>query len=419
MRKFSIASVAATSAIALTLTACSTKGGGGGATSGSDGLKTDVGVTDSEINLLTLDDLSGVFKTNSLAYEYGIGIWADEVNAAGGICERDIKINSQDTAYKVDNALPLYDQQKGNSLGIISVGGSHILAALKQKITTDNVLTVPASWASINLDSNAILMIGQTYDVEMLNGLSYLQEEGIIGEGDQIGHIYVDSEYGQNALTGTKAYAEDNGMTVTEAKIASTDTDMTAIVTKMKADGVKAIAVTTPPAALGSIALQNQAQGLNVPMIGSNPVFAPTLLEDPGVTAALKNYYQVTSYAPIGSEVPAAQELLGKLQEITDEQPNIGTSQGYVWGLAWQELLQTACDNGDLTRAGIMEAMSQVDALETNGLTGTLSFATEGTPTTREAFIVAPDPNVPGGLTVMQGLFESEAAKKYKTPYEK
>ena len=419
MRKFSVASVAAASVLALTLTGCSTKGGGGGSTSGADGLKTDVGVTDSEINLLTLDDLSGVFKTNSLAYEYGIGIWADEVNAAGGICERDIKINSQDTAYKVDNALPLYDQQKGNSLGIISVGGSHILAALKQKITTDNVLTVPASWASINLDSNAILMIGQTYDVEMLNGLSYLQEEGIIGEGDQIGHIYVDSEYGQNALTGTKAYAEDNGMTVTEAKIASTDTDMTAIVTKMKADGVAAIAITTPPAALGSAALQNQSQGLNVPMIGSNPVFSPTLLEDPAVTSALSNYYQVTSYAPFGSDNPKVAEILSKLTEKTQDAPNLGTVMGYVWGLAWGEVLQKACDNGDMTRAGVLEAKDSIDSLATEELTGPLDFSTPGAPTTRQAFITQADPEVPGGLTVVKELYESEAAKSYKAPYQK
>ena len=419
MRKLTLATVAATSALALVLTGCSTKASGGDGGGGEGDVKTDVGVTDDTITLLALNDLSGVFKVISLAYDHGINIWVDQVNADGGICGREIKIDLQDSAYKVDNALPLYEQEKSNVLGAISIGGSHIIAALKQKIISDNLPTIPAAWASVNLDAPQLLMIGQTYDVEMINGLSWMSDQGMIAEGDTIGHVYVDSEYGQNALLGSKGFAEENGMTVTEAKIASTDTDMTAIVTKMKADGVKAIAVTTPPAALGSIALQNQAQGLNVPMIGSNPVFAPTLLEDPGVTAALKNYYQVTSYAPIGSEVPAAQELLGKLQEITDEQPNIGTSQGYVWGLAWQELLQTACDNGDLTRAGIMEAMSQVDALETNGLTGTLSFATEGTPTTREAFIVAPDPNVPGGLTVMQGLFESEAAKKYKTPYEK
>ena len=159
-------------------------------------------MTDKDITLMSLSDQSGVFKVIGLAYEAGQQVWAEEVNANGGICDRKIVIDKQDSGYKVDLAMPLYEREKGKTLGMLQIGGSHILAALKQKITADKVLAVTASWASTNLDSPSVLTIGQTYDIEMLNGLAWLQKQGKLADGDKVGHIYIDSEYGQNALAG-------------------------------------------------------------------------------------------------------------------------------------------------------------------------------------------------------------------------
>ena len=43
----------------------------------------------------------------------------------------------------------------------------------------------------------------------MTNGFDYLFEEGLIKEGDKIGHIYFEGEYGENGLAGTKDVAEE------------------------------------------------------------------------------------------------------------------------------------------------------------------------------------------------------------------
>lgn len=189
--------------------------------------------------------------------------------------------------------------------------------------------------------------------------------------------------------------------------------------TKMKSEGVKAIAITTPPGALGSTAVQNVNQGLNVPIIGTSVAFAPTLLTDPAVEAALKNYYMISSAVTIGSDKPAAKDLLAKYKEKTTDQPSIGVIHGYVWGKTWEEILKAACDAGDMTRDGILAARKKITSVDTGDLFGPLDLSNVGGPTSRQAYILTPDKNAEGGLTVKAELFESEEAKTYKATYEK
>ena len=376
-------------------------------------------MTDKEINLTAFADLSGVFKVLSLAFTDGDQIWADEVNEAGGICGRQIKINVQDTGYKVDNAMPIYEKARTTDLGVIQMVGSPILAALKQKIITDKMVVSPGSWASANLDAPEIMMVGQTYDVEMLNGLAFLQKEGKIADGDKIGHIYIDSEYGQGGLMGSEAYAKDHDITVIKAPVGGTDTDMTATITKMKSEGVKAIAITTAPGAVSSAVVQNVAQGLNVPVIGSNPTFSPTMFTDQTVAEGLKNFYLISSTAPYGSDNELAKKVAKKYEARSKEAPNIGVMQAYVTGLVWGEVLKQACSDGDMTREGVLKAKSKVTSVNSQGLGGALDFSKEGAPSSREAYILQPDQAAPDKLKIAAELFESDEAKKYKAPHEK
>ena len=422
MKRTATALVASGAVVSVLLTGCSTKAsdsssGGGG---GSGDVKTGDGVTADTITLGVQTDTSGVFKVLGLGLTNGNQMWMEDVNAAGGICGRDIALDIQDNGYKPDNALPLYDQQKTTSLGLVQLIGSPILAALKQKLIADKMVAIPSSWASTNLDAPEVMMVGPTYDVEMINGLSWMKDQGMIADGDKIGHIYIDSEYGQNGLLGSTAYAEENGMTVVEAPVAGTDTDMTAIMAKMKDEGVTAVAITLAPAATGSVVVQNTAQGLNLPILGSSPVFAPNLLTDQSVTAAMSNLYIVGNTAPYGAEESKlAGEIATKYAEKYTDEPNLGVNQGYVEGLVWGAVLEQACEDGDLTRDGILAAKKKVTEVDTQGLMGPLDFSKEGSPSGREVFIQQADANVEGGLKNVEPLFVSEEAKKYKAPFEK
>ncbi|PRZ41732.1 amino acid/amide ABC transporter substrate-binding protein (HAAT family) [Antricoccus suffuscus] len=415
-KRFAVTATVGVLALAIT-TGCSTKGGSGGAaTTGSDGIKTDYGVSDTEITLGELTDHSGAFKIGGLSVSQGAQVWVDEINAAGGICDRKIKIDSQDMGYHTDKAISLYAAQKDRILGMMQLLGSPMIAALKGQLNSDKILFIPASWASTNLDVETLLMIGASYDVETINGMAFLQKQGLIADGDKVGHIYIDGEYGANALAGSKFYAGKHNMTVVEQKLTATDNDMSATITKMKSEGVKGLMLSTSTAQLGSIVTQAKNQGLDVPMVGNNPSFDAPLMDTPAA-AAMDNYYLSNYSVPFAD--PAMADVAAKFKAQFTDIPNKTVGLGYLSGLLWQGILEEACDAKDLTRDGVIAASKKVTKLETQGITAPLDFSKVGEPSTRATLILKPDASVDGKLVTVQKAEASKEATEYKLPFQK
>lgn len=417
-----IGTAAALAATALTLAACSTKapdsGSGGGGGGGEGGVQTDIGVTADTISLGAFTDQSGVFKNLGIGITQGNQLWADAVNEQGGICGRQVAIEVADHGYKADTAVTLYPALSEKVLGMVQLLGSPVVAALGQNLQDDEVTAIPASWSSELLSNPYIAIVGTTYDLEMIDGMSYLQEQGLLNDGDKVGHIYIDGEYGKNGLRGSQYYAQEHGIEVVEAKIASTDTDMTNIVTGFKDQGVNAILLTVAPSTTASTLAANAGLGLNVPVMGNNPVWDPALLQSPAKDA-LGNLYVSASSVPYSSDVPKAQEVAQAYEAQFTEPPNAGVDVGYAEGMVWQAFLEKACTNGDMTRAGLHEAVLQTTSASTDDLVADLDFSSPGTPATRQVYIAQPDAAAPGGLTQVQPLFEAPEAESYVAPHQK
>lgn len=402
----------------LSLAACSTKGGAETNTSSAGGVQAGVGVTDSQITLGVMADLSGPFKSLSTGITHGNELWAKDVNAAGGVCGRQVKLEVVDHGYKADTAKTLYPQMEPKVLGFVQLTGSPIMAALGKNIETDKVTTTPASWSSELLGNPYVMIVGTTYDVEMIDGLSYLQKQGLLKDGDSVGHIYVDGEYGANGLRGSKYYAEQHKLKLSEVKITSTDTDLTNVVTGLKGKGVKVILLTTTPKQTGSAAAANKALGLNVPILGNNPSFDPVLLQGPAANA-LDKLYIVASTVPFSADIPKAKEIAQKYTAAGyKEPPNAGVPYGYAVAEVWGSVLKKACDNKDLTRDGVHKAMQETTSADTGDLVAALNFGTPGAPATRQVYVAQPDASVAGGTKYVQQLFEADQAKTYKAPHE-
>ncbi len=404
----------------LVLAACgSTADSGAGGGTGAGGVKTDKGVTDTTITLGVMGDTSGVFKNLGAAINAGNQLWADDVNAAGGICGRQLKLEIVDHGYKADTAKTLYPQLEPKILGIVQLLGSPVLAALKQNLIDDNVTAAPASWSSQILNNPNIMMIGTTYDLEQINGLAYLQQQGLIKDGDTIGAIYIDGEYGGNGLRGVQYYATKHNLKVQAAKTTSTDNDLTNIVTGLKGAGVKAIALTTTPGQTASALAANKALGLNVPVIGNNPTFDPALLKSPAA-ASLDKLYVAASSPPFSSKTPKAAQLATEYKAKYAGSPvNAGVDVGYVEGLVWQSVLTKACDNKDLSRAGVQTALKSLTSVKTDDLVAELDYSSPGSPPTRGVYIAKVDPAAEGGLTEVAPLFTAPEVADYKAPFQK
>ena len=415
-----------TAAVALlatvALAGCSTRapetGAGGDAAAGE--VATDVGVTADTITLGVLGDTSGPFRNLGTNLIQGNQMWADEVNEAGGICGRQIELNIADSGYKADIATTAYRTQQPEILGYLQLLGSPINAALRGNLESDEVTSLALSWSSFILDNPYQIIPGTTYDLEMINGLRYLQDEGMIAEGDTLGHIFIGGEYGDNGLLGAEYYAEQNGMTIAPAQIAATDTDMTNVVTGLQGQGVTAILLTTSPAQTASALNAASALQLDVPVLGNNPTFDPaTNLAGPAA-ASTGNLYVAASSVPFSSDVPKATEVAASYGELyPDGVPSSGVPYGYAGGLVWQQILEQACEAGDLTRAGVHETFLASQAITTDELVASeLDYSEAGAPPSRAVYIAQADPSQAGGLRQVNEPFTAPEAESYVAPQQ-
>lgn len=388
------------------------------ATIGADGVKTGPGVSAEEITLGRLTDATGPFKSLGLNLKAGEDLWLADVNAAGGVCGRQIRIESVDHGYKADQATIQFPDLEPKVAGLLEVLGSPVIGALKADFADTQLTSSALAFSSQLLDQPTVLLAGTTYDLEFINALSYLLDEGLIKAGDKIADIYIDGDAGKNALAGSKYFAEQHNMTVVERGVTATDTDMTNIVTGLRGENVKAILMTTSGAQTASVAAANSALRLNVPMVANSPSFDPGLLDTPAADALNNKLYIASSSVPYSADLAKAKEIAAKFEAASSARPSYAVQFGYALGLVWQQILQKACEAKDLSREGVLAAKAASSTIDLEGLVAELDFTKPGSPATRQVYIARVDKSEKGGLKQLGPLRVAPDAESYKAPFE-
>jgi ABC-type branched-subunit amino acid transport system substrate-binding protein len=406
--KRSRGAVALTAVVVAAASGCSTKApessGGGGGGEAAD-VQTDIGVEGTTITLGVLTDLTGVFAALGKDITQANELFWQE----NQVCDTyDVELDVQDTGYVPQQGVQLYSGMKDSVLAMEQTIGSPINTALAPEYEADQIVNFPSAWSKTLTEIPGTGVVGATYDVEIANGYDYLFQEGLLEEGDTVGHIYFEGEYGANGLAGSQAVAEEKGLELIEAQIKSTDQDMSAQVTQFAAAGVDLIALTVAPGQLASVAAVMEAQGLDVPILGSNPVFAPGLLDGPSAEW-LKTHLYVAS--PVSS-FDANPELLEAYEAAyPDSTPSLGVVVGTGMSTLMKEVLDSACENGDLTRQGVLDAFNGLEEVDTGGLVVPIRGFEIGKSPSLESFILVPA-DVPGGAEVAAEAFQGEFAEK-------
>jgi ABC-type branched-subunit amino acid transport system substrate-binding protein len=386
-------------------------GGKGGQTSSSSSksgsLKTGPGVTNKEITLGLLTDLSGVFAALGKPIGQGTQLFWDQQNAEGGVCDRTVKLVVKDHGYDPQKAVVQY-RELSDVAALQQLLGSSITAAPLPSLKNDSMLSILSSWPSALLNEEVIGIVGATYDIEIENGLNHLKDQGKLKQGDKVGHIYFEGDYGDSALQGSKRFAEANGMTVVEQKIKATDEDMSGQVGALKRQGVAAVALSTGPAQAASAVGVGAAQGLKVPFVGDAPTWDPALLKSPAAEAVKELLFVSGSTAPFNTAGPETQAAAkAYTAKYPKETPKLSVQVGWSEGRLMYEALNKACQNKDLSREGIVKAFRELSDVDMKGLTaGPLDYTQLGQPSSRTTYISQPA-ETPGGLKVLEKIDSS------------
>jgi len=160
------------------LAACGSKGTG--SSSGGGSIKSGPGVTAKTIKLGVLTDLSGVFAPLAKPLTQANQLYWKDQNAKGGVCQRKVELVIKDHGYDPQKAVVQYRDISSGVAGLQQLLGSPVTAALLPTLKQDSMLSLLSAWPSSLLSNDNIIVVGTTYDVEMINGLDYLKSKGLI-----------------------------------------------------------------------------------------------------------------------------------------------------------------------------------------------------------------------------------------------
>ncbi|MER7575068.1 ABC transporter substrate-binding protein [Streptomyces sp. NPDC126514] len=404
---------AAATALLLAGTGCSSKGDGDTAADGADGVKAGPGVTDKSIKLGALTDLTGPYATLGKSIVQAQQMWADETNAKGGICGRKVEIVVKDHGYDVQKAVTAYADIAPDVVALPQVIGSPVVSALIDDIEQDEVLTFPQAWAASLLGKDSVQVLGTTYDVDMIAAVDFLTRTKGLAKGDTIGHVYFEGDYGANALEGSEWAAKKAGLKVVGQKIKATDTDLSAQVSALNKEGVKAILISAGPAQTASLVGVAASRGLKVPVVSSAPGYAPQLMKTPAA-AALEAMLNVVSAAPaVSADIPGVKKMVASYQK---KYPGALVDSGVLSGYNAAQLmgmdLKKACEGGSLARADVVaahRAQKNADA----GLGTPQDFSDVSQPASRSSYVLKPDAKAVGAMVIVEEAQEAPGVEEY------
>ncbi|MFG1665438.1 ABC transporter substrate-binding protein [Streptomyces sp. Y7] len=405
---------AALAALLLAGTGCSSKANSSdSAGDGADGVRTGPGVTDKTIKLGALTDLTGPYATLGKSIVQAQQMWADEVNAAGGICDRQVEIVVKDHGYDVQKAVTAYADISADVVALPQVIGSPVMAALLDDIERDKVLTFPQAWAASLLDRESVQVLGTTYDIDMIAAVDFLTRTKGLAKGDTIGHVYFEGDYGANALEGSQWAAKKAGLKVVGQKIKATDTDLSAQVSALRKEGVKAILISAGPAQTASLVGVAASRGLKVPVVSSAPGYAPQLMKTPAAPA-LTAMLNVVSAAPaVSSDLPGVQKMVASYKKkYPDSLVDSGVLSGYNAAQLMGADLKKACESGSLAREDVVKAhraQSNVDV----GLGTAQNFSDKGQPASTSTYVHKPDAKAVGAAVNVEEAHTAPGVEEY------
>lgn len=319
------------------------------------------GVTDSEIIIGTITDLSGVTAVQGVNNSDAIRMVFDDINAKGGIHGRKIKYIVEDNQYQVPRAVQAMNKllNNDNIFMALSDGGTPMNDANMPAQFAKNVPNVlPLTAARSMYEPYNKLKFGQyaSYYDQMRAAVKYFAEK----RGRKAFCVmYQDSDFGKDVLAGVVAQTEAMGMKVVATTAHKpTDTDFNAPVTKLHDAGCDTVLMGTIVRDTNIIIQTARKMNWNVDLVGQFAAYDTAVAGLPG--GATEGYFCMTPalYAYPDDPRPAVQDFAKRYKARYGRDPNFHGEVGYTAASVVVQALQNA--GHDLTVDSFIKGMEAI-----------------------------------------------------------
>jgi branched-chain amino acid transport system substrate-binding protein len=319
------------------------------------------GVTDTEILIGTVTDLSGVTAVQGVNNANAVRLAFDAVNEKGGINGRKIRYIVEDSQYQVPRAVQAMNKLINNDGVFITIedGGTPMNNATFPMAIEKNVLKLlPLSAARSMYEPFHRLKFSQysSYVDQMRAGVKYFVEQ----RGKHaICAMYQDTDFGKDVLAGTVQQTEAMGMKVVATTAHKpTDTDFTAAVAKLRDAKCDIITMGTIVRDSTLIIATVKKLGWNVDLLGQVAAYDTAIAEAPGNVA--EGFYAMSPslYAYPDDQRPAIKTFAQAYKAKYGFEVNYLGEMGYTSAQIAIEALQRA--GRDLTVDSLVKAMESI-----------------------------------------------------------
>lgn len=316
--------------------------------------------------------MTGVFAFAGIALNNAFQDYVKIVNDAGGINGRKIKYVAEDTGYKVDNSVAVFNRITSQEKVSLYYGDS---TAFSKTINAElnrrgDIMMAGASFASELNDP-------KNFPNQFIAGPDYSEMIGILLEyiaktkpGAKIALVNSDTEFGRDPIAPTEKRAGELGLKIVE-KIATppTSVDVSTEVLKLRrADPDYTIFHGYILAPLPEFMTQAKQLGLKTKFMGTfwsmdNAIWAKSADVADGFMGVMpyRYYFDTEGKSP----------MLEKIRQIRPEYQSTGYMQGFLTAMLMTEAAKRTLDaKKDLTAANMKAALNSIKDFDTGGIIG-------------------------------------------------
>ncbi len=316
--------------------------------------------------------LTGVFAFAGVAINNGINDYLKIVNDAGGINGRKIKYVFEDTGYKVDTSVAVFNRITSQEKISLYYGDS---TAFSKTINAEllrraNIIMAGASFATE-------LNNPKDFPYQFMAGPDYTEMTGILLEyiakttpKAKIALVNSDTEFGRDPVSGTEKKAKELGLTVVEKIVTPpTSVDVSTEVLKLRrANPDYVIFHGYVLAPLPEFMSQAKQLGLKAKFMGTfwsmdNGIWAKSAEVADGFMGVMpyRYYFDTEGKSP----------MLEQIRKMRPEYQSTGYIQGFLTAMLLVEAAKrTLADKKELTAQNMKAALNSIKDFDTGGLIG-------------------------------------------------
>ncbi|MCC6008385.1 MAG: ABC transporter substrate-binding protein [Rhodobacteraceae bacterium] len=204
------------------------------------------GVTDSEIRLGSVNDLSGVFAAVGVPAINGANMYFEQVNANGGVHGRQIRFIVEDHGYQLPRATQGYNKliERDQVFAMmLSLGTPHNLAGfpLMERRGVPNINPLTAARQMLPEPPGLKFTAFSSYYDQVVAGLEYIHND--TGRSN-VCAMYLPTDFGEEIALGAKEGAEQLGLTfVAETTHRPDEQDFVGAVQRLRSEGCEIVAM--------------------------------------------------------------------------------------------------------------------------------------------------------------------------------